>query len=42
MTKADLTILVVEDHPPSREALKMSLEDWSYEVHTAPSGRKEE
>ena len=33
-----LTILVVEDHAPSRDALKLSLEDWSHQVHTASSG----
>ena len=33
-----LSILVVEDHAPSRDALKLSLEDWSHEVHTAGSG----
>ena len=33
-----LTVLVVEDHTPSRDALKMSLEDWSHNVFTAVSG----
>lgn len=33
-----LKILVVEDHHSSREALRLSLENWSHEVFTVASG----